>query len=422
MRKYYTLLLLSIVFFAAILRFTLAPNQHLEAREDVILFQLWGYSEHVHGLTQAYTAPVNHPLFIQVPYPNYLPPYLYVLYFNDWLRTVLQPGSDIGTTLASVIAKTTPILFELGTILLLAAIVRRRAGERWALVTAAVYTVLPPMIFTTAGWGQVDAMNTFFMVLCVWMLEQRRYIPASIAFTLAFFIKMQSLVLLPLLLYELVRYSNWKVMLRAAGSALGVAVLLTIPFLMHGRAMQVLNVMIDAPGSYPHPSANAFNLWWLFSGGHWLARSDLTPFLGVPLVKIGAILFFAAVAFALWFRHRTEHRDVLWLTAAFLTFSFFMLPTQMHERYLFPFFALLLPAIAACRPARLLAGALALTYTWNLLVAFIIITHDRGFYNTPDKLLGHFWGGSFIVALLQVALYVGMGVWFWKMMHQRRTI
>jgi hypothetical protein len=143
--------------------------------------------------------------------------------------------------------------------------------------------------------------------------------------------------------------------------------------------------------------------------------------LGVPMVKIGAVLFFAAVAFALWFRHRVKHPDVLWLTAAFLAFSFFMFPTQMHERYLFPFFALLLPAIAAYRPARWLTAALSITYTWNLLVVFIIITHDQGRYGTPGLLLGNFWGGSFIVALLQVALYVGMGVWFWKMLHQRRT-
>lgn len=420
MRRNYFIILLTIIILAAGVRFAVAPQISMEAREDVLLFQLWGYSINEHGLTNTYTAPVNHPWFVRVPLPNYLPPYMYVLGGTEWLRRHIDPGSSIGTPFASVLSKTVPILFELGTILLLATIIRRRAGERWALTTAAIYAFLPPILFNTAGWGQVDAVNTFFMVLCVWQLQRRQFFWASIIFTAAFFVKMQSLVLLPLLLYEFIHTKQLTVVFRSVLGALATVLVLNAPFLFAGKFAEVLKVIMVAPGSYPHPSANAFNFWWLFSGGHWMARTDTSHFLALTLAQWGAVLFVAAVCFALWFRSRMRNDDSLWLTAAFLAFAFFMLPTEMHERYLFPFFALIVPVLPIFRRARWLFGALTVTFTWNLFIALLIITHDRG---VDGKLvLDHFWGGSLIVALINVALLVATVMWYTQIARRRQLL
>jgi Gpi18-like mannosyltransferase len=418
MRHKYFIALLAIIILAAGVRFAIAPQLSIEAREDVLLFQLWGYSINEHGLTNAYTAPVNHPWFVRIPLPNYLPPYMYVLGGVEWLRRHIDPGNNIGTPFASVLSKTVPILFELGTILLLAAVVRRRTGEKWAVVAAAVYAFLPPILFSTAGWGQVDAVNTFFMVLCVWQLQRRQFLWASIAFTVAFFVKMQSIVLLPLLFFELIRTKQLAVIFRSVLGALATMFVLNAPFLLAGKFADILQVLVTAPGSYPHPSANAFNFWWFFSGGHWLARTDTSHFLALTLAQWGAVLFIAAACFALWFRSRLRTDDSLWLTAAFLAFAFFMLPTEMHERYLFPFFALLIPVLPVLRRARWIFGALGVTFTWNLLAVFLIITHDRG-ATTTEQLLGHFWGGSLIVAALNVALLIATVVWYTQSARKR---
>jgi hypothetical protein len=56
--------------------------------------------------------------------------------------------------------------------------------------------------------------------------------------------------------------------------------------------------------------------------------------------------------------------------AALLAFSFFMLPMKMHERYLFPLFAFLAPAVIFDRRARLLYAALSVIFVLNLYALF----------------------------------------------------
>ena len=153
-------------------------------------------------------------------------------------------------------------------------------------------------------------------------------------------------------------------------------------------------------------------IWWLFSGGYWLARSDAAKFLGISLFTYGLTLFFLAVLFALWFRARQRTSAGAWLTAAFLAFAFFMLPTEMHERYLYPFFALFLPIIPLLRPARWLFGFLALMFTWNLIVALVIL-------KSHGTSLEHFGGGSNVVAVVNIILFVLTVVWYARMARHR---
>jgi len=411
----YRALLTGILIVAAAIRFATAPLQAIEGRADTILFQLWGYSADTYGLTQVYEHPIAHPDFQIIPLPNYLPPYLVVLAALAKVHNLFEPASAVGTPIASVIFKTPAILFELATVLLLAFIVRRRWGEGWALGAALLYAFNPAIIFTTAGWGQVDAINTFFMVLCVWLLTQRQLAWAVVAFTAAFFMKMQSLVLVPLLAYGILhRWPYWPRLLKSVSAGLATAVLLCLPFVLAGKTDQVVQIIRGAAGTYAIPSANAFNLWWFASGGFWTYRLDTETLLGLPLVLIGAGLFFSAVAFAVWFRARVKTAEGLWLAAAFLAFAFFMLPTEMHERYLFPLFALLIPVLPALRPARWLYAALSFTFLWNLLVVFIILSR------LDIDHLDNFWGGSLVVAALNILLFIGTVVWCARMARREQ--
>lgn len=406
---------------AALLRFAMAPNLALESRDDSLLFQLWGYSVVEHGVTNVYTTEVGHPWFKKVPLPNYLPPYLYVVGAIEKFRRVVDPSGNVGTPTASFMLKSIPILFELATVFLLAQILRRRGGDRLALLGALAYAFHPALAFITAGWGQVDAVYTFGLVAILWLLERGKHVSAAAVTAATFLVKMQTMLLVPLLIYELIRTKRIRTMVAAVGAALGTAAALVAPFLFAGKGLEVLKVITNVAGSFPHPSANAHNLWWLFSGGHWQLRFDTEHVLGLPMYAIGATLYIAAIGFALWFRHRVRTPDGLWLTAALLALAFFMLPTEMHERYLFSFFALLLPACAALQKARWLYLAVAVTFTWNILVAFLVISHDAGFDRFEDY-LGNYWGGSRIVAALNVLLFAGTVVWYARMARRKQTL
>jgi Gpi18-like mannosyltransferase len=307
-------------------------------------------------------------------------------------------------------------LADIAVLLLLATIVKRRYGEQWALSVAALYAFIPFTGIDSVIWGQVDAVNGLFMVLCVWMLEKRRFALATLFFTAAFSVKLQSVVLLPLLLFEILKHGRLRDLWRSFGVGMATILALFAPFLFTGRARDVFAVFTGSAGQFPYPSANAYNIWWLFSGGHWTARSDTVHLFGVPLVLWGGLLFFAAIVFALWFRHRLPQVEGLWLTAAFLAFAFFMLPTEMHERYIFPWFLLALPLLPRLRKMRCLFGALGFTFTWNLIVVYFILTTER------TETLGDFWGGSYVVALVNVGLFVATLVWYVQMARRRQIV
>ena len=109
--------------------------------------------------------------------------------------------------------------------------------------------------------------------------------------------------------------------------------------------------MRDAAGGYSFLTVNAYNPWALIGsnggtplafGGVWTGRPTPCPLLGpLPGVLIGARCWSAASWSAMvriaW---RDDRRSIL-VVAAFLALGFFMLPTRVHERYLFPIFALL---------------------------------------------------------------------------------
>ena len=401
-RKQLLIGIIIILMTAVTIRFVVAPYISLEYRADTILFQVWGYNAYEHGLLNMYEETVkygNHT-FRSV---NYLPPYLYILYGIEWLNRTFSPSNIVGTPLSSLFIKTPYIFFELATILLLAKIVFQQVGIKWALGLISIYAFHPAIIFITAGWGQLDSIYTFFLVLTVWFMTKKQLLWASVFWTIAFFFKMQSLAILPLLVYEIVRIASSSLIFKSVLTSITTAALLNLPFLLTGKIIGILRVIFTAPGSYPRLSINAFNFWWILSGGHGLVKSDRTLLFGLPLVMIGVALFFLAVTLALWFRSRVRSDDGLWITAAFLIFSFFMLPTEMHERYLFPFFAMLIPVLPFVVKARWLFGILSVTFIGNIFIAWNIIG--------MDDIVDPWWLWGYILAIVNTATFIVTAIW-----------
>ncbi len=403
----YRWILGAIVLAALSVRLVLAPQTKLEHQGDMELWRIWGYYGKQGGVVDMYRHPPGPPQYPFILQPNYLPPYLYVLWTSETIRRWVVPGNQTGPT-SSLIYKIPAMLFDGATVLLLAWIIKRRSGERWALLGAGLYAFLPVAVIDSAVWGQIDAINTFFMVLTVWFMTQRRFALATMAFTIAFFFKMQSIILLPLLVMELARHHRQ--LIKSLGAGFGTAIVLNLPFLVTGQLVNVLGVIAGAVGSYQRLSLNAYNLWWLIGGGGQRIRSDLQTFLGLPLVLFGFALFFAAVGYVVWWRSQVKSADGLWVAAAFLALAFFMLPTEMHERYLFPFFALALPLLPTYKPIRWIWGVLGVTFTWNLVMV-LMRSHQTNQLILPNQTGG---GTAAMINLIVLAWFV------WWVFRSRR--
>ncbi len=386
-KTYFVWSLVVVCLLGAAVRFALAPHRELEVRFDTLLFQTWGWDAYEHGLTNIYNLPTTYPASIQTEVQtwqlssqrqvNYLPPYLYVLWGNEALRRFVVPGSVVGSVAASLFQKMPTIFFDIATAVLLAVIVKKHHGERWAYLAATLYLFHPTLVLLSAGWGQVDSIYTFFLVLAVWFLEQKRLLPAAAALTVSFFFKMQAVALAPLMLYEMTQTKSVRSMLATVGVAFGTAALLNAPFLLAGKFLDVVQVILGVAGSYPRLSMFAFNLWWLASNGQGAVTSDVTPIFGVPApLLIGFGLYLAVSAYTLWLYHQRRSRVTLWWSASILAAAFFLFPTEIHERYLFPIFALLIPTLPDIPVAKYLYGIFTATFTFGILyVAFVLLRY-----------------------------------------------
>ena len=134
-------------------------------------------------------------------------------------------------------------------------------------------------------------------------------------------------------------------------------------------------------GLFPILSANAHNVWWLFTlGNGW--TSDVEPLLVVPsigaltprLVGMGTFGLVYCLALLRLGRPEGDERGSpaagwsLWLTAAYLSFAFYMLATEMHENYTYPALALLAAAWPVSRRTRALAVLLTITSLTTMIL------------------------------------------------------
>jgi predicted membrane-bound dolichyl-phosphate-mannose-protein mannosyltransferase len=157
--------------------------------------------------------------------------------------------------------------------------------------------------------------------------------------------------------------------------------------------------MFKTAGEYPYASVNAYNPWALASidgaglaaNGTWACDTPIpTPPPGgtfcpdavmigpIPAVYAGAALMLAAfVIVSLLVAWRPTRLSIL-VGVTVLAIAFFMLPTRVHERYLFPFIAV--GAILAAASIRWRVAYVVLSLT-TFLNMYAVLTEP--FYKNP---------------------------------------
>jgi hypothetical protein len=112
--------------------------------------------------------------------------------------------------------------------------------------------------------------------------------------------------------------------------------------------------------AFPYISASAYNLWFWVDGGTPAWIPDTTPLVGSITYFQAGITLFAFITGLLCLRGwlvRIDDGENDYLLWAVVGCSFFMLPTQMHERYLYPGIVFL---------------ALGLVRDWRLVVLYVV--------------------------------------------------
>jgi Gpi18-like mannosyltransferase len=369
---------------------------------DLRDFADWGWTTKDRGLGAAYHER-------KADYP---PVYLYVLGLLARAgEAVGVPGPETGRAALDRWPLSFYLLLKipgfvadllLGVAIFLAA---RRWGRPDRAVAAAATVVLnPALIYATAWWGQVDNLHTLLMVAALAAALAARPGLAGGTWALAVLTKFQGVIVAPALALLILR-TGARGVLRAVAVTLAVAVVALIPVIAAGELRAVLGVYVGSTEKWPVVTKSAHNLWYLAVPGKDV--SDKLAAVG-PLTyrQVGLLLLGGWTALVMALSLRGREPWALWVTAAALALGFFCLPTQMHERYLYP--APVLLAVVAWRDARLLTLFAVLSATLFLNMALL---EPADQIKAVATRLG--WWVPHVVALLNMAALVALGAWLW---------
>jgi predicted membrane-bound dolichyl-phosphate-mannose-protein mannosyltransferase len=346
-------------------------------------------------------------------FADYPPGYLYLLWPIGYLIHLFPDFQ------AEDIIKVGPILLDLAVGFVLYRLVRSWSGsgargDRLALAAGALYLFNPVTWYDSALWGQTDAAGALVMLLGVAALIRGNSEGAAAMAVVAAMVKPQfGVVMIPLVAVVLLkrhlfdpgsgprhrpllpgRIGQWlrerQGPVRLATTfvvAWAVFFAMALPFGM--GPVEYIVFLARTAGGYPYVTVNAYNPWALVGvGGHpALASSDFwigdtVPFLGpISPVVIGTFLLLTGFVLTLFAVYRRPDRTGILIGAVVLSAAFFVLPTRVHERYLFPVFAFL-PLLAVWN--RKWRWALVAFSIGSFMNLHAILTQDNPVYGTPN--------------------------------------
>jgi hypothetical protein len=161
-------------------------------------------------------------------------------------------------------------------------------------------------------------------------------------------------------------------------------------------------------GFYKNISLNAFNLWWLLHGAQSWNIQDTASAAGLTYKSLGLVLFaIFEIPAILYLIYKAKKLPEVLLVVAYSYLAFFIFPTEIHERYLFP--AVVLFAIPAILNKGIFWVYLILTVTFLLNVFAVLQSVYLEFPFFHYNMLPFVW--TQLVAAINVLVCVYLGIY-----------
>ncbi len=336
---------------------------------------------------------------------DYMPIRLYLLRMLSFLVSIL--GGSFYEPLPGItraIIKIPSLLALLTTVTLLYWWGLHQNGVRRAVLIAGLYAMIPPVWMNVAWWGQVDVLLAMPMIAALALLDYQRGHWSWLIWAAGLMIKVQAIILVPLLYLLTLRRYGARGLLEGGGLAIGLITILCAPFVLIGQGPGLYQSAMGSVGRFPQATHYAYNLWWIVTTG--VPTLDQVQVAGLTYRSIGFALLSSVVfltGLAVLRRPGGASRAI---AAATLAFAFFCLPTQIHERY--SFFALPMLLLCAATDLRALVPffLIALTATINIIGALPAFIPPLAAWIVQS-------GTPTFVAWLNMATLLGLLVFMW---------
>jgi Gpi18-like mannosyltransferase len=331
-----------LLFAALIVRLLLFPLQGYE--NDTNTFISWFGTAAEHGIR---------PFYSVVSWCDYPPFNVYLFWAFGSLSNSVSASIS-----AAYVVKLVPTIFDLATSILIYMFLRKQLSLKQSLLATSLYTFNPAIIFNVAVWGQFDAIYTFFLLLSLLLAVKRKPEVSAVVFAIGLLTKPQGIALLPLIAVLIFKKDGVKRLLTSIVAFAATIFVVILPFEWSNPVTFLSNIYFGAYSGYQYTSINAFNLWGMF--GLWIPDGNLSI--------VGWVLFGTFAAFTmlvLYKRYHVSGDNLAIFAALMLLFAFFMLPTRIHERYLFPAIVMLVLLVPFVKKMRLFYIGLTATLFIN---------------------------------------------------------
>lgn len=342
MKKIYKILLVAFLF-----RFVLS---FLTWHPDVWNHMDWGIRFWDYGPAKFYSANVwsftwpNQPpgtiyLFAGV---RKLFEFVFSIFWFINIKVPLFPSNVmyyLETNLYPALLKLPSILADLGIAYIIYKFLEGIGKKKLGILGAIIFLANPAVWYNSAVWGQTDAVVNFLALFSFYLLLKKKLTLAALSLVLSFYIKASLLIFAPIFLIIAIK-QKYKIVdiVKAISLPLVLVGVLTLPFSQgdpFGYLYKIYNEKVFTQ-QLQVITANAFNIWASLTGIH---EQPHTLLLGPLSYKIWGTLLFGLTLIptliSVW--KKQDLKSVFW-SLSIVSFSSFMLLTNMHERYLYPFF------------------------------------------------------------------------------------
>jgi hypothetical protein len=235
-----------------------------------------------------------------------------------------------------------------------------RSRGNWA---AALYLFNPAVISDSTIWGQSDGLVPLFPLLALHALERKAWWLVGPLLGAAMATKFQAFVLVvALLAFVLTDFGLWRTAVTAVAALLAFS-LIALPFaLTSGQFQRMLQqAYIQNIGLLPALRLGALNFWEVANPAILVDDYSLIQVHAIAVTPklIGLALFVLASVPAMLAGCAARGAVGRAYALGMVAWSFFMFPTEIHERYLLPAVAFLSVTAPASPPATAVLAAVS---------------------------------------------------------------
>lgn len=277
--------------------------------------------------------------------------------------------------------------------------------QKLAGLLAALVILSLPIAINSSLWGQVDNIAFVFAIFSIYFLTQKRNYLSLIILALGILAKPHLMFLGPIYAIYFFKQKKQKIIWPIIVTVSIVIAIFALFHIFSGASL--MDSFTKVVGRYTNVSLNGYNFWWIIYGRNsWFVEDTRT--LGSLTYRNISILIFVASIIPVIYKTIKEKAlsNKIFLYNSLVYMLFFMILTEMHERYLFLSFAFLTMYVIFDRSYRFIYYAMSLTFGLNLAFVLFEVYPQAGIALTQPLIKPASLAISVLNVLILIVFYI----------------